>query len=154
VSGNCCEHTVQGPVYRRLCHCGFLEPWADAGAALTSGPELCVSARAGVPRTRHRGFGHCINHTSGEQARARQKAGTAGCADEVQLSEREQEAHTRACGDAYLKPFIHTIPLRLFDVKVSESARITLVGRKDPHLPIVGEQFHVIANDVELLPYM
>jgi len=36
-------------VQRGLCHCGFLEPWADAGAARTSGPEMCVFARAGVP---------------------------------------------------------------------------------------------------------
>ena len=51
-----------------------------------------------------------------------------------------------ATRDDCLKPFIRAIALRLFEVKVSESARITLHGRKDRHHAIVGEQFHVIAR--------
>ncbi len=71
-------------VQRGQGHCGFPEPWADAGAACTSGPEMCVSTRAVVPRTRRRGQGHCVDRTCGERAQIRQRratAGTAGCGE-------------------------------------------------------------------------
>jgi hypothetical protein len=49
--GSCGQHaTVQVPSGQG--HCETLGPWADAGAARTSGPEMCVSARSVVPRTR------------------------------------------------------------------------------------------------------
>ena len=46
---NCGKHAVQGPVPSGRQHCETPGPLADGGATRTSGPEMCVFARAGVP---------------------------------------------------------------------------------------------------------
>jgi hypothetical protein len=56
--GSCGQHAaVQVPSGQG--HCETPGPWADAGVARTSGPEMCVSARSVVSRTRTSGLGHC-----------------------------------------------------------------------------------------------